>query len=117
VVFVPHVVPMARGILSACYANLKDGKLAKDKVRKLYRDFYKGEPFVRVVDEPPKTKQTWGSNICLVYPTVDTRTGRLIVISCIDNLVKGAAGQAIQDMNIMFGFSETAGLEALPVYP
>jgi N-acetyl-gamma-glutamyl-phosphate reductase len=117
VIFVPHVVPMARGILSACYANLKDGKLTKDKVRELYRDFYKGEPFVRVVDEPPETKQTWGSNICLVYPTVDTRTGKLIIISCLDNLVKGAAGQAVEDMNIMFGFSETAGLEALPIYP
>ena len=119
VTFLAHLVPMSRGILSSCYATLKEGKLGKmkGKVVDVYRDFYKGEPFVRVVDKPPETKQTWGSNLCLVYPTVDVRNGRLIVISCIDNLVKGAAGQAIQNMNIMFGFSETDGLEALPVYP
>jgi N-acetyl-gamma-glutamyl-phosphate reductase len=117
VTFLPHLVPTSRGILSSCYARLKDGKLANEKVRELYRDYYKGEPFVRVVDSPPETKQTWGSNLCLIYPTVDHRTGRLIAISCLDNLVKGAAGQAIQNMNIMFGFPETAGLEALPIYP
>jgi N-acetyl-gamma-glutamyl-phosphate reductase len=118
VTFLPHLVPMSRGILSSCYAMLKEGMIGrKDEVSALYRDYYQGEPFVRVVDKPPETKQTWGSNLCLVYPAVDMRTGRLIVISCIDNLVKGAAGQAIQNMNIMFGFSETEGLEALPVYP
>jgi len=119
VTFLPHLVPMSRGILSSCYATLKEGKLGKKegKLTDLYRDYYKGEPFVRVVDKPPETKQTWGSNLCLVYPMVDVRNSRLIVISCIDNLVKGAAGQAIQNMNIMLGFSETDGLEALPVYP
>ena len=70
-----------------------------------------------MVDTPPQTKQTWGSNLCLVYPTVDQRTGRLVVISCIDNLVKGGAGQAVQNMNLMLGFPEDTGLEALPVYP
>jgi N-acetyl-gamma-glutamyl-phosphate reductase len=119
VTFLPHLVPMSRGILSSCYATLKEGRLGmtEEKLTDLYRDYYKGEPFVTVVDKPPETKQTWGSNICLVYPTIDVRSGRLIVISCIDNLVKGAAGQAIQNMNIMLGFSETDGLEALPVYP
>jgi len=119
VTFLPHLVPTSRGILSSCYAKLKDSKLGKGKEEliKLYREYYKGEPFVGVVDKPPETKQTWGSNLCLVYPTVDARTGRIIVISCLDNLVKGAAGQAIQNMNIMFGFPETAGLEILPVYP
>ena len=119
VTFMPHLVPTSRGILSSCYAKLKEGKLGKgkDEVIEFYRDYYKGEPFVRVVDKPPETKQTWGSNLCLVYPTIDARTGRLIVISCLDNLVKGAAGQAIQNMNIMLGFPETDGLEALPVYP
>jgi N-acetyl-gamma-glutamyl-phosphate reductase len=118
VTFLPHLIPMSRGILSSCYATLKQGTLGKkDEVTELYRHYYRDEPFVRVVDKPPETKQTWGSNICLVYPVVDTRTNRLIVISCIDNLVKGAAGQAIQDMNIMIGFPETDGLEALPVYP
>ncbi|MBM4447249.1 MAG: N-acetyl-gamma-glutamyl-phosphate reductase [Chloroflexi bacterium] len=118
VTFLPHLVPMSRGILSSCYAKLKESQLVKkEKVLELYRDYYKGEPFVKVVDKPPETKQTWGSNLCLVYPTVDARTGRIIVISCLDNLVKGAAGQAIQNMNIMSGFPETAELEALPIYP
>ena len=119
VTFVPHLVPTVRGILSSCYARPKEGKLAKgaEELRKLYKDFYKGEPFVRVVDQPPGTKQTWGSNLCLIYPAVDSRTGKVVIISCIDNLVKGAAGQAIQNMNIMFSFPETAGLEAVPVYP
>ena len=119
VTFLPHLVPTSRGILSSCYAKLKKSTLTegKDKLLKIYTDYYKGEPFVRVVDKPPETKQAWGSNLCLVYPTVDVRSGRLIAISCLDNLVKGAAGQAIQNMNIMLGFPETAGLEALPVYP
>lgn len=118
VTFVPHVVPTTRGILTTCYADLRSNGLPKiDQVLQLYRDFYQKEPFVRITDSPPETKQTWGSNFCLVYPTIDTRTGRLIVISCLDNLVKGAAGQAIQNMNIMYGFPETMGLEALPLYP
>ena len=119
VTFVPHMVPTARGILSSCYAKLKKGKLnkGKDELMKLYQDYYRGEPFTRVVDKPPETKQTWGSNLCLIYPTIDASTMRLVVISCLDNLVKGAAGQAIQNMNIMLGFPETNGLEALPVYP
>ncbi len=69
------------------------------------------------MDDPPHTKNTWGGNMCHIYPAVDDRTGRLIVISCIDNLVKGAAGQAVQNMNLMLGLPETAGLEAPPVYP
>jgi N-acetyl-gamma-glutamyl-phosphate reductase len=70
-----------------------------------------------VADAPPQTKQTWGSNMCLVYPTIDMRTGRLIVVSCLDNLVKGAAGQAIQNMNLMLGLPESMGLKGLPIYP
>jgi N-acetyl-gamma-glutamyl-phosphate reductase len=116
ITFVPHLVPMTRGILSSCYAPLAK-KIGEKELKKLYKDFYKDEPFVRVTDSPPHTKHTWGSNLCLVYPTIDQRTGRLIVISCIDNLVKGAAGQAIQNMNLMLGLPETTGLEALPVYP
>jgi N-acetyl-gamma-glutamyl-phosphate reductase len=122
VTFVPHLVPMTRGILTTCYAPLASGKIAAGKkgekqLKELYQDFYKDEPFVRVVDSPPHTKHTLGSNFCLVYPTIDQRTGRLIVISCIDNLVKGAAGQAIQNMNLMLGLPETTGLEALAIYP
>ncbi len=119
VTFVPHLIPMTRGILTTAYARLASGKLPKGKVelKKLYLDFYRGEPFVRIADSSPHTKHTWGSNLCIIYPTIDQRTGRLIVISAIDNLVKGAAGQAIQNMNLMLGLPETTGLEALPVYP
>jgi len=122
ITFVPHLIPMSRGILTSCYAKLKEGKIdrgerGKDKLRQLYYDFYRDEPFVRVVNIPPQTKHTWGNNFCLVYPTIDLRTNRLIVISCLDNLVKGAAGQAIQNMNLMLGFPETSGLEALAIYP
>ncbi|MBI1885003.1 MAG: N-acetyl-gamma-glutamyl-phosphate reductase [Chloroflexi bacterium] len=120
--FTPHLVPMTRGILSTCYAPLVPGRLAsgegaKEQVRELYGEFYRGEPFVRVVDSPPATKQTLGNNLCLVYPTVDLRSERLVVVSAIDNLVKGAAGQAVQNMNLMLGFPETAGLDAPAVYP
>jgi N-acetyl-gamma-glutamyl-phosphate reductase len=116
VTFVPHLIPMTRGILTTAYASLADKK-SLEEIRKLYQDFYKDEPFVRVADSPPHTKQTWGSNLCLVYPTIDQRTGRLVVISAIDNLVKGAAGQAVQNMNLMLGLPETTGLEALAIYP
>ena len=120
VTFVPHLIPMTRGILTTCYAPLVSGKAAdseKKKLKQLYLDFYQDEPFVKVVELPPHTKHTWGNNLCLIHPTVDQRTGRLIVISCIDNLVKGAAGQAIQNMNLMLGLPETTGLQALAIYP
>ena len=122
ITFQPHLIPMTRGILSSCYAPMVEGKIPVSQhgvaeLRQVYRDFYKGETFVKVVDVPPQTKQAWGSNLCLIYPTIDLRTGRLIVVGCIDNLVKGGAGQAIQNMNLMLGFPETTGLEALPVYP
>jgi len=122
ITFVPHLLPMTRGILTTAYASLVPGKLAadqkgKDELMQLYLDFYKDEPFVRVTESPPHTKYTWGNNSCLIYPTLDPRTNRLIVISCIDNLVKGAAGQAIQNMNLMLGLPETTGLNALAVYP
>jgi len=72
---------------------------------------------VKVVEAPPQTKHVWGSNLCLVYPAIDERTNRLVVISCLDNLVKGGSGQAVQNMNLMLGLPETTGLESLPVYP
>ena len=122
VTFVPHLIPMTRGILSTCYAPLAPGKITagekgREEITQLYIDFYRDEPFVRVVASPPHTKHAWGSNLCLIYPTIDHGTGRLIVISCIDNLVKGAAGQAIQNMNLMFGLPETTGLDAPAIYP
>ena len=122
ITFVPHLIPMTRGILTTGYAPLSPGKVAagkkgEEEVKQLYLDFYKDEPFIRVVESPPHTKHTWGNNLCLIYPTIDHRTGRLVVISCIDNLVKGAAGQAVQNMNLMLGLPETTGLEALSIYP
>ncbi len=122
VTFVPHLIPMTRGILTTAYAPLTSGKIGKGEqgkaeLRQLYLDFYQNEPFARVTDSPPHTKHTWGNNFCLVYPTIDDRTGRLIAVSAIDNLVKGAAGQAVQNMNIMLGLPETTGLEALAIYP
>ena len=117
VTFVPHRVPMTRGILATCYARLQDETISKQAVREMYREFYATEPFVRVTDTPPQTKQTTGSNLCLVHPTVDERTGRLIVVSCLDNLVKGAAGQAVQNMNLMAGLPEDEGLQQLALYP
>ncbi len=122
ITFLPHLMPMTRGILTSAYARLVPGKLAsgekgKEELSSLYRSFYQGEPFVRILNTPPHTKQTWGSNFCFVHPTIDLRTGRLIALSALDNLVKGAAGQAIQNMNIMLGIPETTGIEALGVYP
>ena len=122
VTFLPHLVPTTRGILSSCYAQLKENKLSngvkgKENLKQIYRDFYKDEPFIKIVDVSPQTKQTCGSNFCLIHPTVDLRTGKLIVVSCLDNLVKGAAGQAIQNMNLMLGLPETSGLEDLALYP
>jgi len=118
ITFVPHLIPMTRGILSTCYCQLAGGGAQDEKeIRQLYQDFYRDEPFVRVVDAPPHTKHTSGNNLCLLYPVLDQKTGRLIVISCLDNLVKGAAGQAIQNMNLMLGLPETDGLETMSVYP
>lgn len=119
ITFVPHRIPMTRGILTTCYAPLAPGREATTagEARALYRDYYDGERFVRVTDTPPETKQTLGSNSCLVYVTVDQRAGRLIAISVLDNLVKGGAGQGIQDMNLMLGLPEDAGLDDVALYP
>ena len=89
----------------------------KGELVALYREFYRDEPFIRVVAVPPHTKHTLGSNLCLIYPTINPKTGQLIVISAIDNLIKGAGGQAVQNMNLMLGLPESTGLEALAIYP
>jgi N-acetyl-gamma-glutamyl-phosphate reductase len=118
ITFVPHLVPMTRGILSTCYARLADSRrLTADSLKRLYQKFYKHAPFVQITTQPPHTKHVCGTNFCLIYPTIDSRTGKLIVISCLDNLIKGGAGQAVQNMNLMFNLPETTGLEALAVYP
>jgi len=122
VIFTPHLIPMTRGILTTAYAALSPGKITagekgKEELKELYRDFYKDKPFVKVVEFSPHTKHAWGNNLCFIHPTVDRSGEKLIAISAIDNLVKGAAGQAIQNMNLMLGLPETTGLEALAVYP
>ncbi|HHX73417.1 MAG TPA: N-acetyl-gamma-glutamyl-phosphate reductase [Firmicutes bacterium] len=109
--FTPHLVPMIRGILSTMYLRLKPGVKEED-IAALYRKVYADEPFIRLLPAPslPETKDVSGTNFCDIAFRADRRTGRLIVISAIDNLVKGAAGQAVQNMNIMLGLPETAGL-------
>ena len=117
ITFIPHLMPMTRGILATCYADMKQSASTAHRIRLLYEEYYDGEPFVHIVDQPPHTKWTYGSNHCFIYPTLDERTGRLIVISCLDNLVKGASGQAIQNANRQCGLPETTGLDALAVFP
>jgi N-acetyl-gamma-glutamyl-phosphate reductase len=116
--FVPHLSPMTRGILSTIHATLIS-PVEVETLHDLFVQAYKGEPFLRVLPPGsfPETKQVWGSNYCDVGLAVDSRTGRAIVITAIDNLVKGAAGQAIQVMNLMAGFEETLGLAAPPLFP
>jgi N-acetyl-gamma-glutamyl-phosphate reductase len=117
--FTPHLVPMTRGILTTAYFNLTQ-EMSTEQVLALFREFYAGEPFVRIrsAGDLPSTKQVAGSNYCDIGLQVDRRTGRVLVVAVIDNLVKGAAGQAVQNMNLLFGLPETTGLlSAAPVYP
>jgi N-acetyl-gamma-glutamyl-phosphate reductase len=118
ITFTPHLVPMDRGILSTVYATPRT-TTTTEKLVKLYAEFYKGEPFVRVLPQGalPSTAFVRGSNFCDIAPLVDRRSGRIIIVSAIDNLVKGASGQAVQNMNIVCGFPETMGLEGLTLFP
>lgn len=118
VTFTTHLVPMTRGIMTTMYAELT-GSYSEQDFIDLYRDYYKSRPFVRVrnVGSIPATKEVYGSNYCDIGFAVDERTGRLTIVSVIDNLVKGAAGQAIQNLNLMMGWEETTGLGLTPVYP
>lgn len=115
--FVPHLIPMSRGLLATCYADVKGPSLTSDEVRAVYTNYYVNEPCVRVMPTPPHTKWTAGTNLCLIYPTIDQRTGRLMVVSCLDNLVKGAAGQALQNANLLAGLPETTNLPLMPLLP
>lgn len=114
--FIPHLVPMTRGILATCYANLHMSVGAAE-VRAAYTAAYADTPFVRLSTQPPHTKWTLGSNLCFVHPMVDAQSGRLIVVSAIDNLMKGASSQAVQCANLMYGLDETVGLPREGVYP
>jgi N-acetyl-gamma-glutamyl-phosphate reductase len=114
--FAPHLIPMTRGLIATCYAPLRDGVTAA-QVSEAYATQYAGEPFVRVTASFPPTKATLGSNWCLVHAIVDEDTRRLVAVAVLDNLVKGAAGQAVQNFNLLCGLPETQGLEAMPLWP
>ena len=117
--FTPHLVPMNRGILVTAYASLANGKITEEEIREIYRKYYDSEFFVRLLPQGvcPQTKWVEGSNFVDVNVKLDPRTGRVIVMGAMDNLVKGAAGQAVQNMNLMFGLEERTGLMQAPMFP
>ena len=116
--FTPHLIPMNRGILVTAYASLKK-EVSYEEVRAAYDKYYADETFIRVLDKDvcPQTKCVEGSNYVDVNFKIDLRTRRVIMMGAIDNLVKGAAGQAVQNMNLMFGFDEAEGLHQIPMLP
>ncbi len=121
--FTPHLVPMNRGILATEYATLirkEDGSLPTyEEIKAVYDKYYQNETFIRVLEKGnfPETKWVEGSNYVDINFIIDERTGRIVMLGALDNLVKGAAGQAVQNMNILFGFEESAGLELVPMFP
>lgn len=116
--FTPHLVPMNRGILVTAYANLHENVTYED-VKAVYEKYYDNEYFIRLLDKDvcPETRWVEGSNFVDIGFKIDERTGRIVMMGALDNLVKGAAGQAVQNMNIMFGLRENMGLEMVPVFP
>lgn len=116
--FTPHLLPLSRGILSTVYASLVPG-FDREKISALYHNQYQNEPFVRLLAEDsfPATQYVRGSNFCDISYKIDPVTNRIIIMSAIDNIVKGASGQAVQNMNLMLGFAETAGLGNMPIFP
>ena len=114
-IFTPHLVPMNRGIIATCYANLSKD-ISEEEIRDIYNKYYKDEKFIRVLDKGvvPETRFTKGSNYVDVNFFIEKRTNRLIMIGTLDNIVKGAAGQAVQNMNILFGLKEDTGLNLVP---
>ncbi len=117
ITFTPHLVPMNRGILAVSYANLKDG-IRKEEIAEAFRQYYKNEYFIRIRNgkDLPQTNYVKGSNYFDVGYVVDERTNRLIVIGALDNLMKGASSQAVQNMNILFGIDEKTGIDICPMY-
>lgn len=117
--FTPHLMPMVRGILATVYATLRDPGLVREDIITIYNAFYRSSPFVKVLPNGvyPQTKWAAGTNSCYLGLAVDTRTDRVIVMSAIDNLIKGQSGQAVQNLNIMMGWEETLGLPQLAFYP
>jgi len=118
VTFTPHLLPVNRGILSTVYVTPKK-ELFSRNLQELYEDFYRGEKFVKVLDEGffPNISAVRGTNFCHLSVTLEERSGRIIIFSAIDNLMKGAAGQAVQNMNIMLGLPEETGLNFIPAFP
>ncbi len=115
-IFTPHLLPVDRGILTTAYSRATR-RTSNDEIRDLFLSAYRRENFVRIVDDPPGIKAVRGSNFCDIYSTYDRRTNTVVTVSVIDNLVKGAAGQAVQNMNIMFNLLENKGLKAMPLSP
>jgi N-acetyl-gamma-glutamyl-phosphate reductase len=117
--FTPHLIPMVRGILATVYATLRDPGLTREDLLTIYSAFYRLSPFVKVLPSGvyPQTKWAAGTNLCYIGIEVDPRTGRAIIMSAIDNLMKGQASQAVQCLNLMMGWSETLGLPQLSFYP
>lgn len=116
VLFVPQIVPLNRGILMTIYADLKEG-IKPETVASCYKDYYNGKPFVIVTDSSPNITDVRGSNRCEIRPMIDERTGKLIITSVIDNLMKGQSGNAVQNANLMLQCEETAGLDIPAFYP
>ena len=116
VLFTPHLAPMTRGVLATCYAR-PTGDVTTESLLVQLADFYATSPFVVVDERSPSTKATYGSNACHLSARFDPRTGWVILLAALDNLVKGAAGQMIQCANLMLGLPETDGLSAIGVYP
>ncbi|PFA68460.1 N-acetyl-gamma-glutamyl-phosphate reductase [Bacillus sp. AFS015802] len=118
ITFTTHLIPMTRGIMVTMYAELKS-TLTTEKLHTHYQSYYEGHPFIRVrpAGQFPGTKEVFGTNFCDLSIKADSRTNRVTVVSVIDNLIKGAAGQAVQNMNVMLGIDETTGLHHYPIYP
>lgn len=114
--FTPHLLPISRGICATIHVPLQSGN-GKQDVIDCWNSQYRDEPFVRIANDPPSTKEVHGSNSCVLFADFDDRTGHAVLVSVIDNLVKGAAGQAVQNMNLVFGLPETTGLTATGVWP
>lgn len=116
--FTPHIIPMTRGILMTSYTNLIVEQ-TNEQIAELYQSYYQGQPFIRIREngQIPSTKEVYGSNYCDIGFHIDPRTNKLIVVSVIDNLIKGASGQAIQNLNIMAGWDQQTGLHQIPIYP
>lgn len=117
--FTPHLIPMVRGILATVYATLRDPNLVREDLLTIYSAFYRSSPFVKVLPSGvyPQTKWACGTNLCYIAVEVDSRTGRVVVMSAIDNLIKGQSGQGVQCLNLMMGWEETKGLPQLSFYP